>query len=310
MTFDYFVIFQYIKNSLEESDMKKKVKKNRNYFYLVIFLFVFIFGCSEVAPEHPVITSFTADSTTITEGESVGLSWVVSDASTVMINQGIGNVGLTGSTSVSPITTTTYTLTATNSAGPITAMVTITVNPVPIIEQNITIQPGPTEGMDSYVSSFYPDSSAENSVVLIIGNWSDKTYLKFDLGILPAGAVITNANLKLYQWFTYGSSDFVVGAHRVTQGWAESVITWDNQPTYSDIPESTIFVTAGAIAWRSWNITSLVQDWTGGSIANYGVVLTGDGGTSLPSSRISCYSSDNTDNSTLRPKLEIAYYVP
>jgi len=55
----------------------------------------------------------------VSEGDSVNLSWVVTDASTVMINQGIGNVALTGSTSVSPITTTTYTLTATNSVEPI-----------------------------------------------------------------------------------------------------------------------------------------------------------------------------------------------
>lgn len=292
--------------------MKNIIKKNKDYFHfiLVIFLFVFASGCGGVALTDPVITSFTADSTTITEGESVGLSWVVSDASTVMINQGIGNVALSGSTSVSPITTTTYTLTATNSSGTITAMVTIAVNPVPIIEQNITIQPGSAEGKDADVTSFSPDSNAGNSVVLIIGNWSDNTYLQFDLGILPAGAVITNADMKLYQWLTYGSSDFTVGAHRVTQSWAESVITWNNQPTYSDIPESTIFVTAGAVAWRSWNITSLVQDWSDGSIANYGVVLTCDGGNSLPSSRISCYSSDNTDHPTLRPKLEITYYVP
>ncbi len=277
---------------------------------LIILLLPFISACGSVTPTTPIINSFTANFTSITEGESATLSWEVNNATSLSINQGIGNVALTGSTSVSPIITTTYTLTATNSAGPITAMVTITVNPVPIIEQNITIQPGPAEGKDSYATIFYPDSNAPDSQVLLMGNWTDKTYLKFDLGILPVGAVITNAALNLYQWFTYGSSNFTVGVHNVTQSWAESAITWNNQPTYSDIPENTIFVTSGAIAWRSWNITSLVQGWQDGSIANYGVVLAGDGGTSLPSSRISCYSSDNTDNPTLRPKLEITYYVP
>jgi len=291
----------------------KGMIKNQKYnikLLLIILLFPFISACGSVTPTTPVINSFTANSTSITEGESTTLSWEVINATTLSINQGIGNIALTGSTSVSPITTTTYTLTTTNSAGPITAMVTITVNPVPSIEQNITIQPGPTEGMDTYATIFYPDSNAPDSEVLLIGNWTDKTYLKFDLSILPVGAVITNADLNLYQWFTYGSSNFAVGAHKVIQGWAESAITWNNQPTYSDISESTIIVTAGAIAWRSWNITSLVQGWLDGSIANYGVVLTGDRDTALPSSRISCYSSDNIDNPTLRPKLEITYYVP
>ena len=294
--------------------MKVIIKKNRHFhsFLVIIMIFVFLSACGGFTPvaNPPTISSFTADTYILEEGDSAILSWTVSNATAITINQGIGSVALTGSTSVSPIITTTYTLTATNSAGPITAMVTITVNPVPIIEQNITIQPGPAEGKDSYATIFYPYSNAPNSQSLLIGNWTDRTYLKFDLSILPAGAVITNADIQLYQWFTYGSSDFVVGAHRVTQSWTESIITWNNQPAYSDIPESTIFVTADAVAWRSWNITSLVQDWLDGSIANYGVVLTGDGDTSLPSSRISCYSSDNTDNSTLRPKLEITYYVP
>ena len=75
----------------------------------------------------PVISSFAADPMSIIDGQSSTLTWRVTGANTVTINQGIGTVDATGSRTVSPTTTTTYTLTATNSSGTVTADVTIDV---------------------------------------------------------------------------------------------------------------------------------------------------------------------------------------
>ena len=61
----------------------------------------------------PVISSFTANPTTVFTGTSSTLSWNTSNATTVSISPGIGTVALNGSTSVTPAGTTTYTLTAT-----------------------------------------------------------------------------------------------------------------------------------------------------------------------------------------------------
>lgn len=72
--------------------------------------------------------SFFADPPSIVVGGSTTLNWEVDDATDVSIDQGIGNVALSGSASVSPSQTTTYTLTATGGAsGPISARVTIQV---------------------------------------------------------------------------------------------------------------------------------------------------------------------------------------
>jgi hypothetical protein len=65
----------------------------------------------------PSISSFNATPDTIEEGESSSLVWRVSGASKVSIKPGIRTVGLTGSQSISPAETTTYTLTATNEFG-------------------------------------------------------------------------------------------------------------------------------------------------------------------------------------------------
>ena len=57
------------------------------------------------------------------------MNWVVQGATAISINNGIGNVAATGSTTVTPTQTTTYTLTATSTDGrSVTASVIVTVS--------------------------------------------------------------------------------------------------------------------------------------------------------------------------------------
>lgn len=64
----------------------------------------------------PVCT-MDANKTTIEEGESVNLSWTSDNATSASLDQGIGNVSLSGNKSVSPTETTTYTGTFKNDKG-------------------------------------------------------------------------------------------------------------------------------------------------------------------------------------------------
>lgn len=90
----------------------------------------------------PSITSFTASPGSILTGQSTTLSWVSSGASSLSINQGVGAVGATGSTVVSPTVTTTYILTATNAAGSVSATVTVGVSiPPPPAISSFTATP-------------------------------------------------------------------------------------------------------------------------------------------------------------------------
>jgi hypothetical protein len=75
------------------------------------------------------ITSFTASPTTIDAGGSSTLSWSVTGAASLSIDNGVGDVTGSSSVTVSPAATTTYTLTATNAANAsMTASATVTVN--------------------------------------------------------------------------------------------------------------------------------------------------------------------------------------
>jgi hypothetical protein len=75
----------------------------------------------------PVITVFTASPALISRGGSATLSWQVTGAVTVKLYPDIGTVRSTGTMSVSPTSTRTYTLEATNDSGTVTATVTVTV---------------------------------------------------------------------------------------------------------------------------------------------------------------------------------------
>jgi hypothetical protein len=74
----------------------------------------------------PAISSFTANSTSVSSGTPVTLSWRVTGASYVVVSPMIGATRGTSAT-VSPTFTTTYTLYAANAYGQTTASVTITV---------------------------------------------------------------------------------------------------------------------------------------------------------------------------------------
>jgi hypothetical protein len=77
----------------------------------------------------PVIRSFTAVPSSIPEGGTSSLSWSVKGATIYTIDQGIGIPISKYSQSVSPATTTSYTLTAINSYSTDNATVTVTVIP-------------------------------------------------------------------------------------------------------------------------------------------------------------------------------------
>jgi hypothetical protein len=77
--------------------------------------------------ENPVIITFSASPTEIAVGESATLSWNVTGATDISIDQGIGDVSLNGSKEVSPTTSTVYTLTAGSATGSVNRTVAVNV---------------------------------------------------------------------------------------------------------------------------------------------------------------------------------------
>jgi peptidoglycan-associated lipoprotein len=81
-------------------------------------------------PAAPVI-SLTAEPATVEKGQSVTLSWASQNATGVTLQPGVGNVQATGSTTVTPDSSTTYVATATGPGGSQTASARVTVTTPP-----------------------------------------------------------------------------------------------------------------------------------------------------------------------------------
>ena len=82
-------------------------------------------ACSKTTPA-PVINSFAASPAAISAGRSSTLTWDVSGATQISLDNGLGAQGGTSAT-VTPSSTTTYTLTATGAGGSATATAVVTV---------------------------------------------------------------------------------------------------------------------------------------------------------------------------------------
>ena len=82
----------------------------------------------EPSGPRPDINYFTATPETISLGQSITLSWDVSNATSATIDPSVGQADpRNGSVQLSPTRSTTYTLTATNAGGDITSKLTVTV---------------------------------------------------------------------------------------------------------------------------------------------------------------------------------------
>lgn len=81
--------------------------------------------------EPPSILVFTATPPEINSGATSTLQWSVTNATSLTIDQGVGQIAATGSKELSPSKTTAYTLTATNAGGTVTKALVLYVSAPP-----------------------------------------------------------------------------------------------------------------------------------------------------------------------------------
>ena len=130
------------------------------------------------------VATFTASPSTINPGQTSTLSWVALNATTVTISPGIGNVSATGSTQVTPATTTTYTLTATNSAGSVNATAVVTVQAAPVLNPQIVMYNGSPLSITAGGQSTLSWSTVNATAVTISGLGSEPVNGSVSTGVL------------------------------------------------------------------------------------------------------------------------------
>jgi hypothetical protein len=163
--------------------------------------------------------------------------------------------------------------------------------------------------------------------------------MRFDLSAIPSSATVTSAELQLYQFDADASADdsYRLTVHKVinhnpvfseANGYYYSAsnpwtaVNYDGTYYYSDLgylccnentpmamndisaAEDTVYAdrTSG---YKSWSVTSMVQDWVSSPSTNYGLLIVAEDNTAQNSFRY-FRSSEYTD-ATTRPKLIVTY---
>jgi len=191
-------------------------------------------GAARAAGALPVISAFEVNPDTINLGEAVALSWEVTGATALKIDQGVGPVTSTA-TAVKPTGTTTYILTATNASGSSTAKVTVTVLPPPPVINSFGATPEPIAAGQS--------TSLRWSV-------SGATSLSIDNGV----GTVTGTSRKVSPTAT---TTYTLTAKNAggTKTATVTVNMMASLPTIASFTASPNTITAGGSAKLSWRVS-------------------------------------------------------
>lgn len=136
------------------------------------------------APMAPArINSFTVSAATIMAGEDTTLSWNVSNADHISLNQSIGNVQPVGSVSVSPSATTIYILTAQGGGSTATAQITVNVEQAELEIVFFRADPDDVESGEQVVLSWETRGASEVRIQPFIG----PVALSGSISVYPTG---------------------------------------------------------------------------------------------------------------------------
>jgi len=178
--------------------------------------------------------------------------------------------------------------------------------------KSVTIQPDGTTGKDSWVVSSSPGSFNGTSPYVYAVCYNSGTlnvyrsYLQFDLSVLPPGTIINNAKLNLYNTqFGLNAPVNSTFLDPVTAIWNELGVKWSNQPAVTTYNRVTIPGTNNASQdWLNINVKGSVISMVNNPAKNNGWRLWLQN--EAQAGNMTVGSSDNT-TASWRPKLVVTY---
>jgi len=223
------------------------------FLSLSLLLLILIAGCSPLATtppagQLPVIGAFGSNPSAVSSGSSSVLFWKVTGATSVNIDQGIGQVDLAGIQVVSPATSTVYTLTATNSAGTVTGSAVTNVNSAPL----------PPAGTPPVIKVFSSNPSAvdSGSPSVLFWNVTGATSVSIDQGIgrvdFTGIKVMSPATSTVYTISATNSAGTVTG----------SAVTTVNSAPLPPAPVSLNGIKIGVIPGESGSMVKSGRTYT------------------------------------------------
>ncbi len=138
--------------------------------------------------------------------------------------------------------------------------------------------------------------------------WFARGHVEFDPSPFVGIGVPTRATFHWYQSQSNAAGCLDVSLHRVTGGWSETTITWQNQPPYDPAEISRACVgDSFALGWKAFDVTSLVRSWLDGTVVDYSFVIKDPNESTAGAARPGLGHSREYANAALRPYLEIEF---
>ena len=173
-------------------------------------------------------------------------------------------------------------------------------------------------GADAAVDDWYPNGNYPNETDYCSGTWtingtqvSWRSFLKFDLSMIPPGSIVNSAHLSLYyanpnsfndQHQSLTSSNESV-LQRVLDPWQENLVAWNNQPNVTSIdqvilPQST----SGTQDYTNMDVSAMVQEMVNSGNYGFGLRQVNE----MPYGRMIFASGDHPDTNQ-RPLLIVNF---
>ncbi len=131
---------------------------------------------------------------------------------------------------------------------------------------------------DAYVSSDQTSTNFGRDKALYVSSTEKnqifhKTFIRFDLSMIPKKATIDTAILDLTLNTTSNTSLEEVVAYRVMEKWEEDKISFKSAPPYDTSTSADSCGVAPNLGTYQCNITELVSEWHTGIYSNFGLAL-------------------------------------
>lgn len=169
-----------------------------------------------------------------------------------------------------------------------------------------TLQPGPRDGRDTFISSKYHDKNYRARDLNYVGKteaYGDtKSFFHFNVAPVEEDITVTSADFSIFAKQGVLSS---INLYPVQFDWKWDVgyLTWDRWQSSGKIGTLIDSVTKTANEWWNFDVKTLVQQWVDNPTANLGLTLYPAGGSGYKE----FYSCDYTGDAAKRPKLVYEY---
>jgi len=243
-----------------------------------------------IDPDVPPTVNISAAPETIVQGSSSTLTWTTTNAASVTIDNGIGDVPVNGSITVSPTETTTYTITATGPAGTATDSVTVTVT-----------YPPPTVSISADPETILV---GESSTLTWSSTNADSASINQGIGDVPVNGSISVSpdETTTYTIMVNGPGGTAMDSVTVTVTYPPPTVSISADPSTIQVGETSTLI------WSSTNADSASIDQGIGSVdlsgtiivspsetTTYTITATGPGGTATDSVVVCIASPEGTD---------------